>query len=60
MGLCGLVVLARPVSNHLYPLCTDGSLAHSQETSTTTLSFRFSPASAMNSDVMNLGIGVER
>ena len=32
----------------------------SQETSTTTESWRVSPASAMNSVVMNLGMGCER
>lgn len=33
---------------------------HSQETSTTTLNRRSGPASAMNSEVINLGIGLER
>lgn len=33
---------------------------YSQETSTTTLNRRSAPASAMNSEVINLGIGLER
>jgi hypothetical protein len=39
---------------------TNWGNAYSHETSTTTASRRLSPASAMNSDVMNLGMGCER
>lgn len=68
MGLCGLVVLWRGVSLRSGFLRGRGRgkgkrkrrETHSQETSTTTLNRRSGPASAMNSEVINLGIGLER
>jgi hypothetical protein len=57
IGLWGLVVL-------LDQLCLDqdpaASMTYSHETSTTTLNRLEAPASAMNSEVTNLGIGLER
>lgn len=53
IGLCGLVVLVVSLSNFDERYVQ----THSHETSTTTANRRSSPASAMNSEVMNLGMG---
>jgi hypothetical protein len=52
IGLCGFVVLV-----HVSSTPREAQVAYSHDTSTTTLNRRLSPASAMNSEVINLGMG---